>query len=211
MARTCPPDLTSACFCQIDPAKPYSGQAAVRGAYINSGSRDIGPDPVKYNQDKGELASTPFPHKLVWDGSLELRFKFVILLLACLQSHIGCIQASVVLIAVYYCRMKHMTSTCQHSCSQHAAHAAFQSGIPSSPQLKRRAWQASTVQCRQTSAKSCHCQAMHDDDVSQRSNARAACHWWHQVHVLACCQRGYEVCIGHRQFSHAASSGALGD
>ncbi|KAL0044523.1 hypothetical protein WJX82_011108 [Trebouxia sp. C0006] len=36
----------------VDSSKPLSGQAAVRGAYINSGSKDIGPDPTRYDGSK---------------------------------------------------------------------------------------------------------------------------------------------------------------
>lgn len=43
----------STCAYQVDSSKPLSGQAAVRGAYINSGSKDIGPDPTRYDGSKG--------------------------------------------------------------------------------------------------------------------------------------------------------------
>ena len=39
---------------QVDSSKPLSGQAAVRGAYINSGSKDIGPDPTRYDRSHGK-------------------------------------------------------------------------------------------------------------------------------------------------------------
>ncbi|KAL3137299.1 hypothetical protein ABBQ32_006839 [Trebouxia sp. C0010 RCD-2024] len=37
----------------VDSSKPLSGQAVVRGAYINSGSKDIGPDPTRYDSKHG--------------------------------------------------------------------------------------------------------------------------------------------------------------
>ena len=40
---------------QVDSSKPLSGQAAVRGAYINSGSKDIGPDPTRYDRSHGKM------------------------------------------------------------------------------------------------------------------------------------------------------------
>ena len=45
---------------QIDSSKPLVGQATIRGAYTNTGSKDAGPDPdaAKYHGGKSELSAT---------------------------------------------------------------------------------------------------------------------------------------------------------